>query len=124
MSPTARALAQLRKEGWLPAVVERWNPGARVRQDFLGFADILAVNERVHGGVLAVQVTTQAHVGDRFTKITTPPVSARTTRWLWSDNTLEIWGYAKRGPRGKRKTWRLTRRVVTLRDLSGGEEGA
>ena len=37
MSPTARSLAWLRDGGWTAGVVERWNPGARVRQDFLGF---------------------------------------------------------------------------------------
>src|SRR5690606_37554474 len=42
-SPTARTLAWLREQGWDADVVERWVPGAKVRRDFLGFADILAI---------------------------------------------------------------------------------
>jgi hypothetical protein len=116
MSPTARALAQLRKDGWLPAVVEKFNPGARVRQDLFGFIDIVAIHPSLQG-VLGIQVTTNAHMSDRFTKMLAEPVRNRVWAWLWASNAVEIWGYAKTGPRGKRKTWTLTRRPVTLGDL-------
>jgi hypothetical protein len=121
-SPTSRALQQLRKDGWLPAVVEKWNPGARVRQDLFGFIDIVAIGNQT--GVLGIQVTTTAHMAERYTKIITPKpdrAASPSFIWLYCGNTLEIWGYAKRGPRGQRKVWTLTRRAVTLRDLEGGQ---
>lgn len=117
MSPTARSLAVLRKEGWTAGVVERWNPGARVRQDFLGFADILAVRPIafIEGqgtradGVLAVQACVTGDQSKRLAKIQQEPKAAV---WRAAGNTIEVWGWAKRGPRGKRKVWTLTRTVV------------
>lgn len=67
MTPTQRSLAALRQAGYLPAVVERWNPHARIRQDLWGFADILAIRENE---VLAVQVTSGSNVAARIRKIT------------------------------------------------------
>jgi hypothetical protein len=42
-SPTQRTLKYLRELGYLVAVVEKWNPHARIRQDLYGFIDVLAV---------------------------------------------------------------------------------
>jgi hypothetical protein len=109
----------LRKDGWLPAVVEKWNPGARVRQDLFGFIDIMALDTLGRPPV-GIQVTTTGHMADRLRKMTTAPVGYKLAYWLNSGLTVEIWGYAKRGPRGQRKVWTLTRRAVTLRDLEGG----
>ena len=117
MSPTARSLAQLRKYGWTPAVVEKFNPGARVRQDLFGFLDVVCLRQGVPG-LLGIQVTTTGHMADRFTKMTSDAVIDRVRLWLDAGNQVEIHGWAKRGPRGKRKTWTLTRRVVTLGDLA------
>jgi hypothetical protein len=36
VTPTQRSLAYLRAEGWQVAIVERWNPHARIRQDLFG----------------------------------------------------------------------------------------
>jgi hypothetical protein len=118
MSPTARALAQLRKDGWLAEVVERFIPGARVRRDLFGFIDIVAMHH-AHVGLLGIQVTTTGHMADRLAKMTAPPIRDRLQLWFTVVGPVHIWGYAKRGPRGQRKTWQLTRRVVTLRDLTG-----
>lgn len=55
-SPTARTLRLLRGMGYQAFVVERWNPHVKRRQDFGGFADILALSwllerlPRRHGG--------------------------------------------------------------------------
>lgn len=43
-SPTQRSLKVLRDAGYLCAIVEKWNPHARIRQDLYGFIDILAIN--------------------------------------------------------------------------------
>ena len=66
-SPTQRSLAHLRAAGYLVAVVERWNPHARIRQDLYGFIDLLAVRD---GEVLAVQACAGSSVSARVHKIT------------------------------------------------------
>ena len=66
-SPTQRSLEYLRDQGYLCAIVEHWNPFARIRQDLWGWADILAIRK---DEVLAVQVTASA-VSDRIKKIET-----------------------------------------------------
>ena len=63
---TTRTLSALRKEGWLPDVVEKWIPQARRRKDLYGFIDVLAVGE---GGVLGVQACAYCDVSKRVKKI-------------------------------------------------------
>jgi hypothetical protein len=53
-SPTKRTLAKLRKEGYLCAIVEKFNRFAGIRQDLFGFIDILAIRE---GEIIGVQTT-------------------------------------------------------------------
>lgn len=65
MTPTQRSLAYLREEGYTVAIVERWNPHARIRQDLFGFIDLLAIRK---GETLAVQVTSTG-VSSRIKKI-------------------------------------------------------
>ncbi len=65
LSPTQRSLAYLREQGYMVAIVERWNPHARIRQDLWGWCDLLAIRK---GEVLAVQVTASA-VSERIKKI-------------------------------------------------------
>jgi len=65
-SPTQRSLKILRDEGYLCAIVEHWNPFARIRQDLYGFVDILAIKGKE---TLAVQTTTLANQGARIEKI-------------------------------------------------------
>lgn len=42
-SPTQRSKKHLSDDGWTVAIVERWNPHARIRQDLFGFADLIAM---------------------------------------------------------------------------------
>lgn len=65
MTPTERSLKYLREKGYLCAIVEKWNPHARIRQDLWGWCDILAIKK---DEVLAVQVTSTA-VAARIKKI-------------------------------------------------------
>ena len=65
LSPTQRSLAYLREQGYMVAIVERWNPHARIRQDLWGWCDLLAIRKNE---VLAVQVTASA-VSERIKKI-------------------------------------------------------
>lgn len=65
-SPTQRTLAELRKRGYMAAVVERWNQFAGIRQDLFGLIDVLAVG---NGETVGVQCTSGDHVADRVQKI-------------------------------------------------------
>lgn len=101
-SPTARTLKQLRKDGYTAAVVERWNPHAKIRQDLFGFIDVLAITE---GLMLAVQATSTSNLSSRVEKTLASPnlpvlLSVPGVR-------VECWGWAKRGAVGKRKLWTL-----------------
>lgn len=65
-SPTQRSLQYLRDQGYLLAVVERWNPHARVRHDLFGWIDLLAIRDCE---TVCVQVTASG-VAARVKKIT------------------------------------------------------
>lgn len=106
MSPTQRALAYCKRLGWVAGVAERWNPHAKIRQDLLGFCDLVVLDGQA--GPLALQVTSGTNVAARLRKLEALPAVAA---WLAAGARVEVWGFAKRGPRGKRKVWTL-RRVV------------
>jgi len=109
MSPTQRALAFCKKQGWHAQVVERWNPYARVRHDLFGCIDIVVLDGGP-GGPLGVQVTSGSHVANRLAKAQEEP---RISAWLASPARFEVWGFSKKGAAGKRKLWEL-RRVPML----------
>lgn len=113
MSPTARSLAYLRKVA-IAQVVERYNPHAKRRVDLFGFIDIVALD--TGPGVLGVQTTTADHISHRLAKLR-QECAPQMACWLQRGNRLVIHGWGKRGPRGKRKTWTLTEREITLYDL-------
>ena len=105
MSPTARSLAHLRELGFQAKVIEKWNPFARIRQDVFG-ADILA--RKAGEPLLAVQATSGTNVAARIQKLQEQGYAAL---WQSAGATIEVWGWAKQGPRGGRKVWTL-RRVI------------
>jgi hypothetical protein len=100
MTPTQRSLAKLKADNWTVAVVEKWNPWARVRSDLFGFADLLAMSPT--RGILAVQTTSGGNVAARIAKIRNEP---RAGIWLASGGRIVVHGWRKVGPRGKRKVW-------------------
>lgn len=107
MSPTQRTLAELRKQGFTACVVEKWNPHAKIRQDLFSFIDIVAM--KPFEPLLAVQATSTGNIASRLTKIADTALSQD---WISTGNRLEVWGWAKRGARGKRKVWTLTVKVL------------
>jgi hypothetical protein len=109
-SPTARTLAYLRRGGWLAAVVESWVPGANVRRDLFGFADLLACHPR-DGMFLLVQTTTADHVAHRLAKAKRRP---ELTLWLRAGGLFEVHGWAR--DRGGR--WSVRRVAVRAEDLA------
>jgi len=116
-SPTQRSLAYAKKQGFIAAVVEKWNPHMRIRQDLFGFADLIVLDGKP--GSALWQVTTGANVSKRLTKMTDTTeekavrIYDKVIAWLKAGNRIEIHGWAKKGPRGKRKTWQL--RIIKIR---------
>ena len=101
-SPTQRSLKFLRERGYTVGVVERWNPGAKVRQDFLGFADVLAVHAG-EVGVLAVQVCGGGggSLAERYRKIVRTPAAHV---WLLAGNAILVQQWVRRPPlKGKKR---------------------
>jgi hypothetical protein len=99
-SPTQRTLKKLRDAGYLAEVVERYNSFTKTHKDLFGFVDVLAVRG---DEVLAVQTTSAANASARVKKIC---ALQSADSWLHSSNRrILVHGWAKRGPRGKRKVW-------------------
>lgn len=114
MSPTARSLAFYRAYGMRAHVVERWIPRARRRVDLFGFIDIVCIT---HGrAIFGIQATTTSNLAARVTKIRLH-CAAAAREWLEAGGHLAVHGWSKKGPRGKRKVWTLTERIITLADL-------
>lgn len=107
-SPTARSLALLKKEGWTAKVVEHFNQFAGIRQDLWGM-DILAIKAG-NPGVLGIQATSTANISAREKKLLALP---EVKIWLQANNSLEIWGWSKKGSRGKTKRWAMTKRIIS-----------
>lgn len=120
MSPTQRTLKELKKQGRICAIVEKWNPHVGppgIRQDLFGIIDIIALDpER---GVVGVQSTGQDFAGHNR-KLMISKASA-CIAWLRTPGTmLELWGWrkvkVKRG--GKAKIWAPRVRTYTLGDFT------
>ena len=107
-SPTQQTLREMRKRGYFCAITEHWNSFVKRRQDLFGFCDVLAIREN---STIAIQTTSNANVAARLNKITQ---TEGAIRWLQSpDRRILIHGWAKRGPRGKRKIWTCREVEVT-----------
>lgn len=127
-SPTQRTIAHLKKLGYVaPAIVEKWNPHVGIRQDLWGWCDIVAIepgrsvppqHDDATGymtppQLVFVQCTTQANASARVAKI---QAWDKLPHLLGVGVRVEVWGWAKRGARGKRKLWSVRRvRVVGLK---------
>ena len=105
-SPTARSLELLRELGYTAKVVEHWNQYAKIRQDLFG-VDILALKPGEK--VLVIQATTGANHAARRVKL---QESGFDRLWVSAGARLEVWSWAKFGPRGERKTWTVRRETL------------
>lgn len=113
-SPTTRSLQELRKEGYTAQVVEHFNLFAKVRVDLFKVIDIVAVREDIDG-VLGIQACITGDILKRTKKaLETPELLV----WLKAGNKFEVWGWAIRGARGKRKKYQLKVKTLTLSDFS------
>ncbi len=88
-SPTEKAIKVLKRLGYAPQVVERWNPYAKIRQDAWGFIDIIALAPG--RSPLYLQVTSWDNALARAKKIVEsalarPVIESRSAR-------VEVWGF-------------------------------
>jgi hypothetical protein len=88
-SPTERTLKELRKRGYLCAIVEKYNHFAKIRQDLFGFIDILAINTNE---VLGVQCTSGSGYSARVKKV---QGHDNLKAVLASGIAVEVWGWRK-----------------------------
>lgn len=65
-SPTQCTLDKWKKAGYRCAVVEKWNPHVKVRQDLFGFIDVIAIGEEE---TIAIQSTSKNNMSTRVKKI-------------------------------------------------------
>ncbi len=107
-SPTQRTLARLKRDGFTAGVVEKWIPQTKRRLDFLGGIDIIAVG---NGSIVGIQCTSQSNASARVRKLCAEP---RLKVWCDNGGKLQVWGWAKKGPAGKRKLWQVNVQEVTL----------
>ena len=103
-SPTARALKEMRSLGFIAGVVERFNSFTKQKNDLFGFVDVVCAHPDC--GLLFVQVTSGSNHAARVAKIRE---SENFPKLLAAGGRVEVWSYAKQGPRGKRKKWVLRR---------------
>ena len=92
-SPTQRSLKHLREQGYRVAIVEKWNPHARIRQDLFGFIDLLALKG---AETLAIQSTSRANVSARVQKITDAEALSDVRKAGWRI-VVHGWGKLKAG---------------------------
>jgi hypothetical protein len=128
MSPTARSLKKLRKEGWTASVVEKWIPQVKRRRDCFGF-DVLACkpidphcrpSERREpngpwiplDGIVGVQATSAANHSSRKAKLLK---NAEAANWVAAGGRLEVWSWRKSSR--TRPQWICRTEALTMKDF-------
>lgn len=89
LSPTQLTLRNLQERGYLAAVVERWNPHVKIRQDLFGIIDVIGVKR---GKTIGVQSTTFANRTSRMRKMVEHENIGPIREADW---TLEVHGWRK-----------------------------
>lgn len=117
-SPTSRTLQRLKQIGFMAHVVEKRIPFRNTTVDAYNFGDVLACRPGV--GIVLIQATSGTNHAARKAKILAEPKAAT---WIASGGIVELWSWAKQGPRDKRKTWQLRRESITADMLTAaGDE--
>lgn len=113
--PLQRSKAYLEKLGWHVWITEIWNSWAHIRQDMFGLHDLCAIRHDSNGvwGINACidDGSVQSHVrkyldGYDGKKGRVGP-NPHLPVWLAAGNRFSVFGWGKRGDRGKRKLWTL-----------------
>lgn len=107
-------MKHLRDEGWIVAKVEQRLPipGKFVTRDCFNLGDLLCAD--VTMGIALIQVTTNSNLAAHLTKA----MAIKELRtWLLAGGRFILHGWAKMGPRGEKKEWKLTERNIGLADI-------
>lgn len=110
--PLQRSINELKKQGYQVGITERFNSFVKIRQDFCGFADAIAFHPD-QNETLAIQACADngGSVSAHLNKLLGLPA---VKKWVSQPSRrLEIWGFGKRGERGKRKLWTLRKVEIT-----------
>lgn len=122
LSTTQRTLRELRKQGRIVDVCEKWvinpkHPAGGFRKDLFGFIDLIVLDPEQ--GIVAIQSCGQdfkAHLD----KMLDTEVTENVIEWLQCSGKLELWGWRKlklkRG--GKAMRWMPRIRIITLDDFN------
>ena len=109
MTPTARSMKLLRDRGYIVCRVEQRVPHSFRTRDAFNFGDLLAATSRCGSQIALVQVTTTSHLSNREKKARDLP---ECWKWIDAGGRVFLHGWAKKGPRGKRKVWTCTEREI------------
>lgn len=116
-SPTARTLAECRRRGWIPDVVERHNTFSGKKLDLYGCIDVVVMDD--HPGLLGIQATSGTNSSARIKKIRTERADMARA-WLERGNRLQVWGWRKFVKPIKGRYWWPKITEIALGDLDGG----
>lgn len=120
MSPTQRSMKWARDNGYIVAKVEQRipAPGLFITRDAFGFGDLLLA-----GGteIALVQVTSTGNLSAREAKARTK-CKKELRIWLLASGKFWLHGWSMKGARGKRKTWQLKQRELTLESLTAARQ--
>ena len=105
LSPTQRTLRQLRQEGRICGIVERFNRfGGEfgIRQDLFNFIDLIALDPKE--GIIGVQCCGRSGHAEHRKKILENEI---VPEWLKSGGSIEIWSWGKQKIKrgGKAERW-------------------
>ena len=120
MSPTQRTIRQLKTQGVVCGIVERFNAHVGphgIRQDLFGIIDIIALDPQ--RGVVGIQACAGSGYSSHYQKLTTERAQD-TQNWLETPGTsLHIWAWRKikkkRG--GKAMIWSPRVVEITMDDI-------
>lgn len=118
MTPLARSLAYLRRQGWVVDITERRLPFCNTTRDYLGIIDAIGVRP---GQVAGFQVTSRTNAAARRRKALESPLLPR---WLESGALFFIVSTAKQGAKGQRKLWKVFVEQLTLADVERHQQDA
>lgn len=103
MNPLQRTKQFLEEAGWYVEKTEHWNHFAKVRNDLLGFADLIALPKTIDANfAILVQATSYTNHSARKQKI----LASKTAR-LWHKTGGQIWiiSWRKIGKDKRKDVW-------------------
>ena len=115
-SNTTRCMEEARKRGWSVGVVERYIHARRIRIDYLGIIDLIAISNNTTIGIQACSGTDHAAhrtkcLGNINTLLWVKSPSRRLVIWSWRKKKIKRGGIAYR--------WHLREDTVTYSEAFG-----